>query len=131
MVLQTDLSAGEEATIPPPGNEEYLRILLSSKLENAPHCTLLSAGKPFSHLLAVCVLVNSTCVIISWLSQWCERGLAPVNKIVLGHVPRAFSASHHYGIGTGLDCAVAIPMSHCKRSLVGRRAVHWDPFGGA
>ena len=97
----------------------------------SPHCKLVAAGKPFSHLLAACVLVNTTCVRVAWLSQRCERGLVPLNQMVLGHVGlRVLSASHHNGIDTDLDCAVVRSVSNCERTLVGRRAVHWDPFRG-
>ena len=97
----------------------------------SPHCTLVTAEKRFTHLLAACVLVNTTCMIISWSSQWCERGLVPLNQIVLGHVGYCVhTTSHHNGIGTDLDRTVIISMANCKRPLVGRRAVHGNPFGG-
>ena len=82
------------------------------------------------HFLAFCVLVNATCMIISWLSQWCERSLCSVSQMVLGDkVKCVVSTSHHYDIITGLYCTVHLFMSDCKRPRLGRRAVHRNQFG--
>ena len=46
----------------------------------------LFLSQSFTHLSVVCVLVNCTCVLPSWLSQWCERSFSSVEQIVFSHV---------------------------------------------
>ena len=91
--------------------------------------TLLSAAKPLTHLLVVCVLVNSTSVIPSWLSQWREMSLGSLFQMVFCHKGFCVNTSGHcYYMITQLDRAVARSMSDCKRAQLGSRPVHWDPF---
>ena len=82
------------------------------------------------HFLAFCVLVNATCMIISWLSQWCERSLCSVSQTVMGdQVKCAITTSHHYDIITGLYRTVIVTMSDWKWPRLGSRAVDGNPFG--
>ena len=60
-----------------------------------------SLSESLTHLLVVCILVNSTCMIISWLSQSSQRCLGPICQMVLGHkVASVPATSHHYDIIT-------------------------------
>ena len=90
-------------------------------------CVYLSS----THLLVVCVLVNSTCMIISWLSESCQRSLGSVNEMIFGDkVWCAPASSHHQDVTTQLDRTVAISMLDCEWARTGSRSVHGDPFGG-
>ena len=85
-------------------------------------------GTATDRLLAACVLINTTCVPISWLSQSCdshwERSVVPVSQIVLSQKKGRLE--------TGESCMCYFHqsplwyLSDWKQPLVGGTAVHWD-----
>ena len=95
------------------------------------HTAFFTARKPFTHLLAVCIQVNTTCMVKSWLSQLCEISRVAVIQLVFCHIfICVFPTSHHYEIVTDLDCTVVASMPDYEWAWLGSRPVHRDPLSG-
>ena len=80
-------------------------------------------------MLAVCILVNPACMIISFLSQYCEMSLRPIAHLVLGDIFFCVpTTGHHYDIITGLNCTMVGSVSDCEWARSARRSIHWYPL---
>ena len=86
------------------------------------------------HLLAACILVNTTGVIISALIHRSLRRLVSVAaQLVGGHkvvglVDHVSASSHHYQVRGYLNSAVGESMPDNEGPWLGRRAIPRDPL---